>query len=45
MVRPFRFAVQSFSASSGKQWRERAKRASATRRCISPITSSAPAPR
>lgn len=27
MVRPFRFAVQSFSATSGKQWRERAKRA------------------
>jgi probable F420-dependent oxidoreductase len=29
MPRPFRFAVQSFSASSGKQWRERARRAEA----------------
>ncbi|MFI5319126.1 MAG: TIGR03621 family F420-dependent LLM class oxidoreductase [Myxococcota bacterium] len=27
MPRPFRFAVQSFSATSGKEWRERAKRA------------------
>jgi probable F420-dependent oxidoreductase len=27
MPRPFRFAVQSFSANSGKEWRERAKRA------------------
>jgi len=26
MARPFRFAVQSFSASSGKEWRERAKK-------------------
>ncbi len=25
-ARPFRFAVQSFSASSGKEWRERARR-------------------
>jgi probable F420-dependent oxidoreductase len=29
MPRPFRFAVQSFSAKSGKEWRERAKRAEA----------------
>ena len=29
MTRPFRFAVQSFSAKSGKEWRERAKRAEA----------------
>ena len=29
MARPFRFAVQSFSAKSGKEWRERAKRAEA----------------
>jgi probable F420-dependent oxidoreductase len=29
MPRPFRFAVQSFSASSGKEWRERARRAEA----------------
>ncbi len=29
MPRPFRFAVQSFSATSGKQWRERARRAEA----------------
>src|SRR3954463_12674635 len=27
MPRPFRFAVQSFSATSGTQWRERARRA------------------
>ena len=29
MPRPFRFAVQSFSATSGKEWRERARRAEA----------------
>ena len=29
MPRPFRFAVQSFSAKSAKEWRERAKRAEA----------------
>jgi probable F420-dependent oxidoreductase len=29
MQRPFRFAVQSFSASSAKEWRERARRAEA----------------
>jgi probable F420-dependent oxidoreductase len=29
MARPFRFAVQSFSAKSGREWRERAKRAEA----------------
>ena len=29
MPRPFRFAVQSFSAASGKEWRERARRAEA----------------
>lgn len=29
MPRPFRFAVQSFSARSGKEWRERARRAEA----------------
>ena len=29
MPRPFRFAVQSFSAKSGKEWRERARRAEA----------------
>ena len=29
MPRPFRFAVQSFSAKSGREWRERAKRAEA----------------
>ena len=27
MTRPFRFAVQSFSAASAREWRERAKRA------------------
>jgi len=26
MARPFRFAVQSFSAASGSEWRERARR-------------------
>jgi probable F420-dependent oxidoreductase len=29
MPRPFRFAVQSFSAASGEEWRERARRAEA----------------
>jgi probable F420-dependent oxidoreductase len=29
MARPFRFAVQSFSAASAKEWRERAQRAEA----------------
>jgi probable F420-dependent oxidoreductase len=29
MARPFRFAVQSFSATSAKQWRDRARRAEA----------------
>jgi probable F420-dependent oxidoreductase len=29
MPRPFRFAVQSFSAASGKEWRERARRVEA----------------
>ncbi len=29
MTRPFRFAVQSFSASSAKEWRERARRVEA----------------
>jgi probable F420-dependent oxidoreductase len=29
MPRPFRFAVQSFSASSAKEWRERARKAEA----------------
>jgi probable F420-dependent oxidoreductase len=29
MTRPFRFAVQSFSAASGKEWRERARRVEA----------------
>ncbi len=29
MARSFRFAVQSFSAASGKEWRERARRAEA----------------
>jgi probable F420-dependent oxidoreductase len=29
MTRPFRFAVQSFSAASAREWRERAKRAEA----------------
>ncbi len=29
MPRPFRFAVQSWSATSGKEWRERARRAEA----------------
>lgn len=29
MTRPFRFAVQSFSATSGKEWRDRARRAEA----------------
>jgi len=29
MPRPFRFAVQSFSATSGNEWRERARRTEA----------------
>ena len=29
MARPFRFAIQSFSADSAEQWRERARRAEA----------------
>ena len=29
MARPFRFAVQSFKADSGKQWADRARRAEA----------------
>ena len=29
MARPFRFAVQSFNAESGKQWKDRARAAEA----------------